>query len=519
MPLSVHHRPRRLWRLALPWVVGALPLLCGVLIMQWQAGRELQARSEENARHAMNQVERILDDISGAATELLPLAGQPCLAEKLALRDQVTRRAFVRSTNLEYKGELYCSSLFGPFTEQVNPADYTQGKLWLMSGNSVTPGHPLLVYRVQEGERGAISTVDGEHLLNVLRLLDPDSRLVLQVGRYWMDRNGQVQDSLVPKADVAPVELSSSRYPFSIHSGYGPDKVGRVMRSEFPALLALLVVLGAIAGVTCYWQLRRAGSSRAELQRAMEANEFVPYFQPVVRRGDYRWAGVEVLMRWQHPREGLVRPDLFIPFAEHSGQIVPMTRQLMQRTAQVLAPHAELLGEGFHIGINITADHCQDLALFDDCQQFLAAFPQGQVRLTLELTERKLIIPTDITQELFAKLHELGVMIALDDFGTGQSSLAYLRQFQVDYLKIDQSFVAMIGVDALSLHILDSIIELSSKLGLGIVAEGVENEAQRDYLARHNVDFQQGYLFARPMSVTDLIPALEAHVRLHNVAP
>ncbi|PRA60292.1 cyclic diguanylate phosphodiesterase [Pseudomonas sp. MYb187] len=518
MPLSVQRRPRRPLRIALPWLVGALPLICGLLIMHWQAERELQSRSESSARHAVNQIERILDDISAAAKELLPLAGRPCLAEKLALRDQVTRRAFVRSTNLEFKGELYCSSLFGPFTEPVNPADYTQGMLWLMSGNSVTPGHPLLVYRIHEGERGAITTVDGEHLLNILRLPDIDSHLVLQVGRYRMDRSGKVQDSQPPIADIAPAALTSTRYPFSIHSGYGPDKVGQLMRSEFPALLALLVILGAIAGVTCFWQLRRAGSSRAELQRAMEANEFVPYFQPVVRGSDYRWAGVEVLMRWQHPREGLVRPDLFIPFAEHSGQIVPMTRQLMQNTARALAPYAELLGEDFHIGINITADHCQDLALYEDCQAFLATFPKGKVHLTLELTERKLVIPTDVTRVLFAKLHELGVMIALDDFGTGQSSLAYLRQFQVDYLKIDQSFVAMIGVDALSLHILDSIIELSSKLGLGIVAEGVENETQRDYLARHNVDFQQGYLFAQPMSARDFILALEEQVRQHNIA-
>ncbi|AMK31380.1 Rtn protein [Pseudomonas putida] len=130
--------------------------------------------------------------------------------------------------------------------------------------------------------------------------------------------------------------------------------------------------------------------------------------------------------------------------------------------------------------------------------------------LTLELTERKLIEPTPVTLELFERLHAMGVMIALDDFGTGQSSLNYLRQFQVDYLKIDQSFVAMIGGDALSQHILDTIIELSAKLGLGIVAEGVETEVQRDYLARHGVDFQQGYLFARPMPAGELLLALAA---------
>jgi sensor c-di-GMP phosphodiesterase-like protein len=112
---------------------------------------------------------------------------------------------------------------------------------------------------------------------------------------------------------------------------------------------------------------------------------------------------------------------------------------------------------------------------------------------------------------LFEALRQLGVLIAIDDFGTGHSSLAYLRQFNVDYLKIDQSFVAMIGADALSGHILDSIIELSGKLDLGIDAEGIETAEQRDYLAQRGVDFLQGYLFARPMPQEKLLEALQGH--------
>jgi EAL domain-containing protein (putative c-di-GMP-specific phosphodiesterase class I) len=113
-----------------------------------------------------------------------------------------------------------------------------------------------------------------------------------------------------------------------------------------------------------------------------------------------------------------------------------------------------------------------------------------------------------VTHQLFAALHNLGVMIAIDDFGTGHSSLAYLREFKVDYLKIDQSFVATIGKDALSGHIVDSIIELSGKLDLGIVAEGVEDEVQRAYLTERRVEFLQGYLFGRPMPINDFIAAL-----------
>ncbi|MFK3776115.1 EAL domain-containing protein [Pseudomonas sp. NPDC089406] len=511
MPLTARRPARWSWRTLLPWAVAVLPLLCGLAVMRWQTEHELQASSRATATEVSEHIETILASLSTAANQLLPKAGQPCAEVQLALRVEVTRNAFVRSTNLFDHNNLYCSSLFGDFDEPVQVNDYTDGQLWLMDGNSVTPGQALLVYRASQGSRGAITTVDGRHLQSALRLIGKGEALQIQVGKHWMGEDGVVRDGAPPLAASAAVSVASSRYPFSVHGGYPADKLGEVLRARYPALLSLLLLLGAFAGAVCHWQIRRANSPRAELDRALQANEFLPYFQPVVRKGDYRWAGVEVLMRWRHPSEGLVRPDLFIPYAEHSGQIVAMTRALMLNTAQGLAPHAALLEDGFHVGINITADHCRDLGLLDDCQAFLAHFPPGRVVLTLELTERKLIEPTPVTLELFDKLNAMGVMIALDDFGTGQSSLNYLRQFKIDYLKIDQSFVAMIGGDALSQHILDSIIELSGKLALGIVAEGVETEVQRDYLARHGVDFQQGYLFARPMPLAELLLALASH--------
>ncbi|WDY60136.1 EAL domain-containing protein [Pseudomonas sp. PSKL.D1] len=508
MPLTVKRPARWSWRALLPWGIGVLPVACGLAVMHWQTQRELQLSSQATTQQVVAHVERMLDNLSAAAQALIPLAGSPCEQAQLNLRSQVTRNAFVRSTNLFQHNTLYCSSLFGDFDEPVDANDYTDGKLWLMDGNSVTPGHPLLVYRGSDGDRGAITTVDGEHLLTALRLIGPDQILQVRVGNHWLGKDGIVREGPPPAAPTANVLLSSTRYPFSVQGGYDANKPAELLLGHYPALLSLLLVLGAVAGTICHWQIRRASSPRAELRRALEADEFLPYYQPVVRKGDYRWAGVEVLMRWDHPREGLVRPDLFIPYAEHSGQIVAMTRALMLHTAQSLAPYAALLEDGFHIGINITADHCRDLDLLDDCRTFLQHFPPGRIVLTLELTERKLIEATPVTLDLFEKLHEMGVMIALDDFGTGQSSLSYLRQFKVDYLKIDQSFVAMIGSDALSQHILDSIIELSGKLSLGIVAEGVETDIQRDYLARHGVDFQQGYLFARPMPAAEFLQAL-----------
>jgi sensor c-di-GMP phosphodiesterase-like protein len=510
MPLKIKARQRRI-RVAVTLLSGLLPIMLGFAILHMQAERVLTQSTRQTAQEALRQFELMLDNTAQAARELLPLAGQSCIDVNLALREQVTKRPFVRSTNLLWDDTIYCSSLFGDYHEKIASGDYANGQLLLMKGNPVTPDTALLVYRLSEGKRGAMSTLDGYHLSNLLRLMGRQKLLLLQVGPNWLSADGSFHVGEPPEFPVAENSLTSSRYPFSVKAGFPEGEVWRYMSSEYPPLFSLLLFFGVISGLIGYVIQKRSSSPTLEMQRALDAAEFVPYFQPVVQAQSKKCTGVEVLMRWNHPKEGLVRDDLFIPFAEHCGLIVPMTRSIMQQTARLLAPQSASFAEPFHIGINITADHCHDLALVDDCRQFLGAFAKGSIHLVLELTERKLIEPTAITHRLFEQLHELGVMIAIDDFGTGHSSLGYLRQFNVDFLKIDQSFVAMIGVDTLSSHILDSIIDLAAKLDLATIAEGVETPEQSDYLTAHHVNYLQGYLFGRPMPAADFINALSHH--------
>ncbi|WP_460058193.1 EAL domain-containing protein [Pseudomonas sp. S2_D06] len=497
--------------MAITLISGLLPVLLGAAILYMQAGRALQQDTQQTAEEAIRQFDLMLDNNAQAARELLPLAGQSCSDVKLALREQVTRRPFVRSTSLVWDNNLYCSSLFGDYQETVNPGDYTQGALWLMSGNQVTPNTALLVYRLSEGNKGALTTLDGYHLSNILRLIGRKTLLLLQVGPNWLSADGKFHTGATPELPVAQSRLTSGHYAFAVEAGFPEGETWRYMRSEYPPLFSLLIFFGVIAGAISHFLQKRSSSPTYEMQRALEAKEFIPYFQPVVQGDNKSWSGAEVLMRWQHPKEGLVRPDLFIPFAEHSGLIVPMTRSLMRQTAALLAPLSASFNKPFHIGINITASHCQDLELVKDCREFLDAFEPGSIHLVLELTERELIEPTAITLQLFEQLRELGVKIAIDDFGTGHSSLGYLRQFNVDFLKIDQSFVAMIGIDTLTSHLLDSIIELAVKLDLALVAEGVETREQSDYLSAHQVNFLQGYLFGKPMPGAEFISALSDH--------
>ncbi|MBF6039366.1 MULTISPECIES: EAL domain-containing protein [Pseudomonas] len=511
MPLSAkRRRPLRI-RILVTLLCGLLPVILGFAILYMQAGRALEQSTRVTADEAVRQFELMLDNTAQSASELLPLAGKNCDDVILALREQVTRRPFVRSASLVWDDNLYCTSLFGNTQQKVDAANYVQGKLRLMNGNPVTPDTALLVYRLNEGKQGAMTTLDGYHLTNVLRLIGRKTILLLQVGPYWLSVDGKVHEGALPALPLAESEQTSSRYAFSVVSGFPEGENWRYMASEYPPLFSLLIFFGVASGAIGHVLQRRSWSPIHEMQRALAADEFVPWFQPVVHGDTRKWSGTEVLMRWKHPKEGLVRPDLFIPFAEDSGLIVPMTRSLMRQTAQLLGPVSSSFAEPFHIGINITASHCKDLELVKDCREFLSAFAPGSIYLVLELTERELIKPSDITLELFEQLHALGVMIAIDDFGTGHSSLGYLRQFNVDFLKIDQSFVAMIGIDALSRHILDTIIELSAKLDLGIVAEGVETEEQSDYLTAHGVNFLQGYLFGRPMPAAEFISALTHH--------
>jgi sensor c-di-GMP phosphodiesterase-like protein len=510
MPLKARTRTRSS-RIAVTLLSGLLPIALGFGILHMQAERALKQSAQLTAEEAIRQFELMLDNTAQAARELLPLAGQSCIDINLALREQVTRRPFVRSTNVIWDDDIYCSSLFGNYHEKIAPGDYSQGQLLLMKGNPVTPDTALLVYRISNGKRGAMSTLDGYHLSNVLRLIGRQTVLVLQVGRNWLTADGKFHNDALPDLPVAQSTLTSTRYPFSVTAGFPKGEVWFYMTSQYPPLFSLLIFFGVLSGAIAHFLQKRTSSPSHEMKRALDAAEFIPYFQAVVHGQSKKLSGVEVLMRWNHPKEGLVRPDLFIPFAEHSGLIVPMTRSLMQQTAALLAPLSASFTEPFHIGINITANHCQDLELVKDCREFLAAFVPGSIHLVLELTERELIEPTALTHQLFEQLHELGVMIAIDDFGTGHSSLGYLRQFNVDFLKIDQSFVAMIGIDALSSHILDSIMELAAKLDLAMVAEGVETQAQSDYLSAHNVNFLQGYLYGKPMPGAEFISALSDH--------
>jgi len=209
-------------------------------------------------------------------------------------------------------------------------------------------------------------------------------------------------------------------------------------------------------------------------------------------------------VRWAHAQRGVVRPDQFIPLAEHTGLIGPLTLWILEeavRQCQVWAQRDQQLG----VAVNLSTRNLQDLQLPDALAALLDRYAVPPALLTLEITESALMADPVRAEAVVLRLVALGVRLSIDDFGTGYSSLAYLKQLPVDEVKIDQSFVRGMGVTSLKDEaIVRSVIDLGHNLGLQVVAEGVEGAAVWDRLRAARCDVAQGYYLSRPLPAAEL---------------
>ncbi|MNG91784.1 EAL domain-containing protein [Aeromonas encheleia] len=506
MPLyrtTLRHRYARQWGALL---AGLLPIVLGLPIISWQTASEMRKDAEGRLLHAQHMFDRTLDHARQATSAVIGTVGKPCLEAVQGLRAQVATVPDVRSVSLAKGETIYCTSLHGPIQAHTELDDYTDGRLDLMKGNEVTPDRPLIVYRQVSGSYSALAGVDGYYLLNILDMLRRNTPLGLVVGQQMLLPDGRLTEQLFSPGTEGYLEQASEKYPYRVVTMLPIEVYGAHLWAYSKVSLILFPLLGLLFGFWVFRLMGRSASPTQELRRALDQREFIPYIQPVVTgddTGNLYWSGCEVLMRWQHPLQGLIPPDRFIPLAEDSGLIIPMTSEMMTQVRDHFAPHAHRLPKGFHFGVNISASQCKDLSLVEICRDFIDAFRDNPIQLVLELTERELLVANEVTDRLFAELRVLGVLIAIDDFGTGHSTLTYLQKFHVDFLKIDKSFVGMIGSDALSSHIVENVIDLASRLGLKLVAEGIETELQSDYLRARQVTFLQGYFYGRPMPMSE----------------
>jgi sensor c-di-GMP phosphodiesterase-like protein len=280
-------------------------------------------------------------------------------------------------------------------------------------------------------------------------------------------------------------------------------------------LLAILIL-----ALSVLLPRRERSNPIAEIERALEAGEFIPYYQPIVDIRSGRLRGAEVLVRWRKADGTLMPPAAFIPLAESSGLIIELTRKLMRRVSEdvgrVVGPRPHL-----KIGFNLTARHFADETIVEDMRRIFKKSPIRLSQIVLEMTERQPLQNFTEARRVVAALQGLGVRIAIDDVGSGHSGLSYMLKLGVDIIKIDKMFIDSVGIDRHSNTIIETLIDLAQNMRMDVIAEGVESFEQVVQLRELGIRAAQGYVFAPPLpssAFKQLVATIDPLKRLRDRA-
>jgi EAL domain-containing protein (putative c-di-GMP-specific phosphodiesterase class I) len=256
-----------------------------------------------------------------------------------------------------------------------------------------------------------------------------------------------------------------------------------------------------------------------ELRRAIDQAEFVLNYQPIVDLQTGELVGAEALIRWDHPTHGRIAPSVFIPLAEESGLIDEIGTWVLRTACVEVARWAQLSpGRVPRVSINLSAHQLADPQLAWTVQAAMAHASAAPSWVTLELTESMLMLNSSASLERLHAIRALGVQIAIDDFGTGYSSLNYLTRYPINRLKIAQELLSRVTVDPRSATVVRAAARIGRELGVMVIAEGVETEAQASFLVGTDCEQAQGYLFGRPVSVGEVSVLLAGGVGAQHAA-
>ncbi|MFB9979735.1 EAL domain-containing protein [Mesorhizobium kowhaii] len=493
-------------------LLGAIVPIAAMFHLSWiQAVQKEHERLQLFASRAIARADISRGDATAALLQIDQFTGIHCSADHIARMRQLTINT--RSTEeMGYfeNGLLKCSSwgLTEGRVAQTVPDFTTRDGIAVTARMQpvMSEGHLLMALRYKDHN----VLVDPVRFVDVI--VDPGVQLALttETGILLGALNGP-DPARIETIIAGPDEGIDDDLLFATARGTGWIAVAAEPKSQILDSVRqqrlLLLPLGAfmaafIIGMVV-WLSRRRLSPLGELQIAVRKREFIVHYQPIVELRTGNCIGAEALVRWKRPNGSLVRPDLFIPLAEESGLITAITDQVI---ALVVFDLNRLLvaDRSIHIAINLSATDVSTarvLPVIEKALQHTGIEPQ---QIWLEATERG-FVDINSARSTVVRARELGHAVVIDDFGTGYSSLSYLEGLPLDALKIDKSFIDTISTNSATSSVTPHIIGMAKTLKLKIVAEGVETQAQADYLVEHDVEYGQGWLFARPMPAAEFI--------------
>ncbi len=448
-------------------------------------------------------------DLTKTLDPLRSLTALPCsqVGNELTSRAAFTNN--VRAILLVRNGVAFCSSATGGFSLAVSnfSADSNLDKdldITLIAGTPMLPEKPAMVVwlKAPGAERsGVLTTLNINMTPNLLlasRQLDL-SGMALAVGDHAVTtwNTLMIDKSALPHNPLRAITVEG--YPFTLYL-YG----NALAQRDIQQILLVALLLALLVTSCCFLLLSRRLRPGKEILQGIKRGEFHVEYQPVIEASSGKPYGLEALLRWTHPSEGRIPPDAFISYAEGQNLIIPLTRHLFDLVARDAHQLIHAIPRGTRMGVNLSPGHLSSDSFRDDISNWIKAMPQDHFSYVFEITERT-IVSEHHAPQIFNWIHDQGFKLAIDDFGTGHSALIYLERFKFDYLKIDRGFVQSIGMETVTSPVLDAVLNLAKKLNLSTVAEGVETEEQASWLLKRGVTHMQGYLFARPMNVTQLI--------------
>lgn len=503
-------------------VVGVLLPLCITIYAAWTLS--VNAEKDRLSTVAQQAVARTELSIVSAADILRGLGGPGTLIPCTEAHIGEMRRLSMNSRSIKEigyleGGYLRCTS-WGETRKQIEKLtpDFTVGQdieAWVAVAPLLSGADPLTV--VQVGNHNAL--IDPIRPIDVLADDRVHITIIAPNGAMAANLN-DLDATLVKTFARAGGSGLLEEHVFATFSDAGWTGVA-VSRSDdllthFKEQLWVFLPFGGFAALVIVALVVRLSRKRlsplSELQIAVRKREFIVHYQPVIELATGYCIGAEALVRWRRPDGTLVRPDLFIPLAEQSGLIQPITDQVIDAVVRDLN---ELLVQhrSMHVAINFCAADIRTGRILETVEKRIARTGIENRQIWMEATERGLMDIKEASRTI-AEARARGHSVAIDDFGTGYSSLQYLQTLPLDALKIDKSFVDTINRQTATSSVVPHIIDMAKALNLSVVAEGVETKDQADYLIEHGVEFAQGWLFGKAMPA-DLFIAY-AHSNLTN---
>lgn len=472
--------------------ICALVTLASTLSVRFISQRNLnQQRVVQFANHAVEELDKVLLPLQAGSEVLLPLIGLPCSVAHLPLRKQAAKLQTVRSIGLVQDGTLYCSSIFGyrnvPVVDILAELPAPQPLLRLTTDRALIKGSPVLI---QWTPAAGSSNAGVMEMINIdlltAMLLEPQlpqiSSASLTVdSRHLLYGNGLV-DSLPQPENNENYQVSSQRFPFTINVN-GPGATALAWH-YLPTQLPLAVLLSLLVGYIAWLATAYRMSFSREINLGLAQHEFELFCQPLLNARSQQCIGVEILLRWNNPRQGWISPDVFIPIAEEHHLIVPLTRYVMAET--IRQRHVFPMSSQFHVGINVAPSHFRRGVLIKDLNQYwFSAHPIQQ--LILEITERDALLDVDyrIARELHRKNVKFFILFNLVRLATRYYGVAYGYSKGIDIVKdMGGGFLQKLteGASILGLFVMGALVNKWTHVNIPLVVSRITDQTGKEHV-------------------------------------